>query len=76
MKMIVFLIIAEFINYLQSDDFICDKPHQVYHNSSNKASSVCSEGCEDGCYCKRGYKMNEYGECIPGDPRGEYFSYE
>lgn len=74
--MIIFLIFVEFLNHLNCDDFICDEPNQVYHDSDNKANNVCSDGCETGCYCKRGYKMNNDFECIPGDPKGKKGSWK
>lgn len=69
MSCLLSLALVVFLHVISCDDFMCEKPNQVYHHPDFKSHKVCTDGCLAGCYCKRGYKMNEYDECIEADPQ-------
>lgn len=71
MKLCLSLLILCQLNKINCNTEKCNKPNQVYHNPIT--NEVCTDGCKAGCYCKHGYKMNAAGDCVPGDPKGEYF---
>lgn len=71
MKYFVLIIIS--LNYSMCNIIRCSKPNQVYHDQNNEETDTCcTNGCKSGCYCKRGFKMNDAGDCVPGDPASKW----
>ena len=49
-----------------SNNNVCPKKNQKWYDCEGSDSDdiVCATVCSSGCYCKNGYKLDNYGNCI------------
>ena len=70
---------------------MCNKKHEIYHRdtgkkegctnscSNNCLEQLCTDDCEVGCFCQKGYRRNSLtGECIEKKqcPKCEFLNFQ